>query len=41
MGGEGTGGVRDDSDVSKLGDCLVLLAHVRMEKSGGATPGRR
>lgn len=31
MGGEGREGVKDDSDVSNLRDCLVLLAHERME----------
>lgn len=36
MGGDGKGGVKNDSDVSNLRGCLVLLAHVRMEKLDGA-----
>lgn len=35
------GGVKDDSDISNLGGCLVLLACVRMEKLDGAIPSRR
>ena len=41
MGDEGKGGVRDDSDVSDLRGCLVVRAHVRMEKLDGAIPGKR
>lgn len=36
MGGEGREGVKDDSDVSNLRGCLVLLAHERMEKLDGS-----
>lgn len=41
MGGEGKGGVKDDSDISNLRGCLVFLARVRMEGLDVAMPGRR
>lgn len=41
MGGDGKGGVKNDSDVSNLRGCLVLLAHVRMKKLDGAIPDSR